>query len=94
MRFEIDGKFDRIIADIDPYWFWLLFGPNDSLCVTLQPLDKESRTAILTCDVRIEPRVVGETLAYLSPYWQAYHVSMVLDPAWGWNIDSPFAESY
>ena len=84
-RFELDGKFDRIIPNIDPNWFWLLFGANDSLCATLQSLDKESRAAILTCDVRDEPRVVGETLAFLSPYWQAYHVWMVLDPAWGWN---------
>jgi len=46
MRFELDRKFDRIIADIDPYWFWLLFGANDSLCMTLRLLDKGSRTAI------------------------------------------------
>lgn len=84
-RFELDGKFDRIIADIDPHWFWLLFGAHGSLCASLKSLDKESRTAILTCDVRDEPSVVGERLAYLSPYWQAYHVWMVLDPAWGWN---------
>jgi hypothetical protein len=84
-RFELDGKFDRVIADIDPHWFWLIFRANESLCATLQSLNKESRAAILTCDVRDEPRVVGETFAYLSPYWQAYHVWMVLDPAWGWS---------
>jgi len=39
-RFELDGKFDRIIADIDPHWFWLLFGENDCLCATLPSLDK------------------------------------------------------
>jgi hypothetical protein len=80
-RFELDGKFDRVIADIDPHWFWLLFGENDCLCVTLQSLDKETRAAILTCDVRRdEPRVAGQTLAYLSSYWQAYHVWMVIAP--------------
>jgi hypothetical protein len=84
-RFELDGKFDRIIDDIDPHWFWLLFGKNDCLCATLQSLDKKSRAAILTCDVKDEPKVVGETLAYLSPRWQAYHVWMVLDPVWGWS---------
>jgi hypothetical protein len=84
-RFELDGKFDRIIDDIDPDWFWLLFGENDCLCATLQSMDKKSQVAVLTCDVKDEPRVVGEALAYLSPRWQAYHVWMVLDPLWGWG---------
>jgi hypothetical protein len=84
-RFELDGKFDRTIERIDTHWFWLLFGENDCLCVTMQTLDKESGAAILTCDEKDEPRVTGRTLAYLSPYWQAYHVWMVLDPAWGWE---------
>ena len=84
-RFELAGKFDRIIDDIDAHWFWLLFGVKDCLCAALQSLDKAHLTAILTCDVRDEPKVVGETLAYLSPYWQAYHVWMVLDSAWGWE---------
>jgi len=84
-RFELDGKFDRIIADIDPHWFWLLFGEHDCLCATLQSLDKETRKAILTCEVTDEPRVVGESLAYLSPRWQAHHVWMVLDHAWRWD---------
>ena len=82
--FELDGKFDQIIEDIDPHWFWLLFGENECLCATLKSLDNQTWTAILTCDVRDKPRVVGEKLAYLSPYWQAHHVWMVLDPAWGW----------
>ena len=84
-RYELDGKFARIIDEIDPHWFWLLFGRNDCLCATLQSLDRKTRAATLTCDVRDEPRVLGETLAYLSPYWQAYHVWMVLDPSWGWK---------
>jgi hypothetical protein len=84
-RFEIDGEFDRIVDNIDPHWFWLLFGENDCLCTTLQSIDKGGRAAVLSCDVKDEPKVVGETLAYLSSYWQAYHVWMVLDPAWGWE---------
>ena len=84
-RFELDGKFDCIIADIDPQWFWLLFSENNCLCATLQSLDKETLKAILTCDAKDEPRVVGESLAYLSPRWQAYHVWMVLDPTWSWD---------
>jgi len=83
-RFELDGTFDQDIDQIDPQWFWLLLSENECLCATLQSLDKETLTAVLTCDVRDEPSVLGQTLFYLSPRWQAYHVWMVLDPAWGW----------
>jgi hypothetical protein len=70
-RFELDGNFDRIIDDIDPHWFWLLFGVKDCFCATLQSLDKKTRASTLTRDAKDEPRVVGETLAYLSSRWQA-----------------------
>jgi hypothetical protein len=65
----------------------------------LQSLDKETKAAVLSCDVADEPKVIGQPLAYLSPYWQAYHVWMVLDPAWGWEkkqfygVDA-FAQNY
>ena len=84
-RFELEGKFDRAIGEIDPHWFWLLFGKNDCVCAAVKSLDRSAWAAILTCDERDEPKVVGEALAYLSPYWQAYHVWMVLDSAWGWR---------
>jgi hypothetical protein len=84
-RFELDGKFDRVIEKIDPDWFWLVSGGKDCLCATLRSMDQGTLTAILTCDTDDEPTVVGKTLAYLSPYWQAYHVWMVLDPSWGWK---------
>jgi hypothetical protein len=44
-RYELDGKFHRISDEIDPHWFWLLFGKNDCLCVTLQSLDRKTWTA-------------------------------------------------
>ena len=83
-KFELEGKFNRIIDDIDAHWFWLLFGEKECICASLQSLDMETGTAILTCDLTEEPRVVGKKLAYLNPYWQAYQIWMVLDPAWGW----------
>jgi hypothetical protein len=84
-RFEIDGKFDRVIENIDPHWFWLLFGQRGSLCASLKSLVKDTKEAILTCDLREEPEVLGLKLAYLSPYWQAFHIWMVSDPSWGWQ---------
>jgi hypothetical protein len=84
-RFEMEGEFDRIIEWLGPHWFWLLIGEHDCLCATLKSLDRETRLAVLTCDEKDEPDVVGQTLAYLSPYWQAQNVWMVLDPNWGWK---------
>lgn len=83
-RLELHGQFDRTIEEIDPHWFWLLGQENDALCASLGSLNKETRRAILTCDAQEAPNVGSPTLFYLSPYWQAYHVWMVLDPNWGW----------
>ena len=43
----------------------------------LKSFDKEGMTAVLICDEEKEPNVVGLKLAYLSPYWQAFHIWMV-----------------
>jgi hypothetical protein len=91
--FQLEGSFDRILPSsfdhvIDgtgPRWFWLLFGERGCLCPMLESFDKETRSAILTCQEREEPRVVGLELAYLSSYWQGFNVWMVLDPSWGWE---------
>src|ERR1700685_2419558 len=91
--FELEGSFDRIlpssfdhvIEGTGPRWFWLLFGERGYLCPMLKFFDKETRTAILTCQEKEEPRVVGLELAYLSSYWQGFDVWMVLDPNWGWG---------
>lgn len=86
-RFDpiLDGPFDHIVKGTVPQWFWLLFRDRGSLCPMLKSFDKETRTAILTCQEKEEPKVLGLELAYLSPYWQAFDVWMVLDPNWGWE---------
>jgi hypothetical protein len=84
-RYELDGRFDCSIEKIDPHWFWLLIGEEGCVCASLKSLDKETRSATVTCDERNEPQLVGATLAYLSAYWQAFNVWMVLDPNWGWK---------
>jgi len=70
---------------MDPHWFWLLIGEIHSLCAIPLSVDKETLGARLACDEKDEPQVSGQALAYLSPYWQNYHVWMVLDPNWGWD---------
>jgi hypothetical protein len=84
-RFELAGQFDRVIVEIDAHWFWLLIRENNSLCATLRSLNKETMEALLTCDEKEEPNVAGQTLFYLSRYWQAENVWMILDPNWGWK---------
>jgi hypothetical protein len=90
--FELEGgfdilpsSFDHVIEGTGPRWFRLLFGERGYLSPMLKSFDKETRTAILTCQEKEEPRVVGLKLAYLSSYWQAFDVWMVLDPNWGWE---------
>ena len=84
-RFELDGSFDRVGETLDPSWFWLLFGEREYLCASLKSFDNETKAAILTCEEASEPKIVGRALAYLSRYWQAFHVWMVLDPRWTWE---------
>lgn len=85
--FELEGSLDqRIHVTTDgPQWFWLLFGKRGCLCARVQSLDKDTRAVALTFEATEKPDIVGQTLAYLSPYWQAYNVWMVLDPEWGWE---------
>jgi hypothetical protein len=87
IHYELEGRLDHTI-EIDsagPQWFWLLFGKRGYLCASVQSLNKETNAAVLTFEAVDEPDIVGHTLAYLSPYWQGFHVGMVLDPGWGWE---------
>jgi hypothetical protein len=86
-HFELEDRFDCTIEieSTGPQWFWLLFGRNGYLCAGVQSHNKETNAAVLTFEATDEPDIVGHTLAYLSPYWQGFHVWMVLDPNWGWE---------
>jgi hypothetical protein len=83
-RFELDGNFNRVI-NYDTHWFWLLFNDGEHLCASLKAINQETKTAILTCDQKDEPKIIGKTLAYLSSYWQAHHVWMVLNEDLLWE---------
>ena len=87
-HFELEGRLDCTIEieSTGPQWFWLLFGKNGYLCAGVQSVNKETNAAVLTFEATDEPDIVGrQMLAYLSPYWQGFHVWMVLDPNWGWE---------
>jgi hypothetical protein len=83
--FEIEGTFDRIIPKSAVTWFWLLFGERDCLCVQWKSQEDADLSAVLVGCQRNIPEVVGATLHYLNPYWQAFNIWMVLDSQWGWQ---------
>ena len=86
-EFEVEGTFERFneIKRTECTWFWLLIGEHDCLCAQIRSLDKDTGAAVVTCDREKMPDIVGEKLFYLSPYWQAYNIWMVLDREWGWK---------
>jgi hypothetical protein len=86
-HFELEGRLDSTIEieSTGPQWFWLLFGKRGYLWAGVQSRNKGTNAAVLTFGAIDEPEIVGHALAYLSPYWQAFHVWMVLDPNWGWE---------
>ena len=86
-HFELEGRLDCTIEieSTGLQWFWLLFGKGGYLCASVQSRNRETNSAVLTFEATDEPDIVGHTLAYLSPYWQGFHVWMVLDPNWGWK---------
>jgi hypothetical protein len=94
ISFELEGSFDgippssfnNVVDGIGPRWFWLVFGMRGYLCASVQSHNKETNATVLTFEVKGEPNIApGQGLAYLSSYWQGYHVGMVLDPNWGWE---------
>jgi hypothetical protein len=84
-EFKLEGTFDRAIQGIESHWFWLLIGTDDCLSASLEHIDSDTLAAVLTCSAKDIPNLLGETLFYLSNYWQAFNVWMVLDPNWGWK---------
>lgn len=84
-RFELEGQFDRWIGEKIQDWFFLLFDRQSSICVTLQSFDRETNAAVLTCDEKDEPSVIGRSLAYLNRYWRPHNIWMVLDTSQGWT---------
>lgn len=86
-EFELGGTFGKLnqIKGIESAWFWLLIGEHDCLCAQVRSLDKDTGAALVTCDRQKMPDILGEKLFYLSPYWQAFNIWMVLDPNWGWE---------
>ena len=95
----LEGRFDQMIEGTGAQWFWLLFGERGSLCPKSEVFRQTNQDRDPDCQEKEEPKILGLDLAYLSPYWQAFNVWMVLDPSWGWQRKQfqgtdAFAEDY
>ena len=83
--FELEGTFDRTIQRSAVTWFWLLSGERESLCVQWKSQDDTIAPTVLVGCQKDVPQLDGAILFYLNPYWQPFHVWMVLDSQWGWE---------
>jgi len=84
--FELDGEFDRIVGRVGEItWFWLLIGNRLAVCAQWKSLGEDTSTPTLVAHEKELPEIVGKTLYYLSPAWQAFNIWMVLDEKWGWE---------
>ena len=81
----LEGSFTEITKGTGVQWFWLLYGDRGYLTPILKTFDKLAGTAVFVCYEKEEPKVLGLEMAYLSAYWQAFNVWMVLDSGWGWE---------
>jgi hypothetical protein len=83
--FELDGEFDRSVGRVGEItWFWLLIGDRLAVCAQWKSSGEDSCHPTLVVHEKALPEIVGKTLYYLSPAWQAFHIWMVLDEKWGW----------
>jgi hypothetical protein len=66
---------------------WLYAGDADSLIGDLVEVDEATRRARFTAPFwsRSSPIQVGSVVPWLDGYWQAYHLTMILDPEAAWR---------
>jgi hypothetical protein len=84
--FELDGEFDGIVGRAGEItWFWLLIDHRLAVCAQWKSPGEDSRTPTLVAHEKELPELVGKTLYYLSPAWQAFNIWMVLHEEWGWE---------
>lgn len=84
-RFELNGEFDRPIQPQGEItWFWLLTDDHAAVCAQWKSVGPGT-AATVVADEKEMPEIVGKTLYYLSPAWDARDIWMVLDEHWGWQ---------
>jgi hypothetical protein len=75
------------LRSVRPGRSWLYAGDADSLIGDLVDIDATSRRARFVAPFwsSMSPIKVGSVVPWLDAYWQAYHVTMILDPEANWG---------
>lgn len=81
---DLIGRFD-ITKGVSAGRCWLLLPERSALIGDVSGSDLETGSAMFDSVDKTSPSLIGQKLPYLSAYWQAYHVWMVLDGAAGWK---------
>jgi hypothetical protein len=82
----LDGQFNHL-ETVREGRSWLYVSRADSLIGDLEALDRETRQARFnTMDPALpSPWMTDATLPWLDGWWQAFHVSLILDTAHPWE---------
>lgn len=83
VSFKLVGRFDNI-KDVRAGRSWLLQSDRTAFIGDLSSFGLEADSALFD-GVDKRPPVEGAKLAYLSAYWQAHHVWMILDGGLRWE---------
>jgi hypothetical protein len=82
--FSLIGQFDKTDG-VSQGRSWLLLPERSALIGDFSNFDSQDGSAVFHSTGKEIPAVQGATLPYLSSYWQAYHVWMVLDGGSRWR---------
>lgn len=82
--FSLVGHFERV-RGVTTGPCWLLLPERTALYGNLSSLDPQTSAALFDSTAVAIPAVQSASLPYLSTYWQAYHVWMILDDGLGWE---------
>jgi len=84
-RAVIKGRLEHCdLANDGPRWFWLIPSEKEFVVPSIIALDESTGDVTIEIDAE-EYRdyfLPGTTVYWLTPYWQAYHVPMILFGQW------------
>jgi hypothetical protein len=96
--FNLVGHFEGVNG-VTAGLCWLLLPEQNALYGNLSGLDPQTGAASFNATAKTVPAVQGARLPYLSAYWQAYHIWMILneDSRWekiGFHAVDAISESF
>jgi hypothetical protein len=84
MCLDLSGTFDKLDG-VRPGRCWLLQAGGKNFIGDLSSLEPNTQSALYRTFDKTVPALLGQRLAYLDGYWQAYHVRMVAESERSWE---------